>query len=220
MSSISLAQIIVQAATGLVALTALAVSLRGRRGDQRTLQTRDWQRVVVYTIIETMALNKQSPTLVEVQSHYLQRAQQLTAFKLPREELQEGVLRHILMGLQADGLVELGADTRYRLSSKAALDAFTATELSALLKERRLRPRVLDVIAAGRGTVTRDGLAKALKHDVDVCADFDDLDNIVWELAGRPRVLIDPEGRLSFDWTAPPRAARPAPSGPSATHQP
>jgi hypothetical protein len=190
-----------QILTAVTAAAAFALSLRTRLSDRRQLRVRDWQRVVVYTIIETMSLQKRAPTLVEVQTQYLQKAQQLTQFKLRREQLQEGVLRYILMGLQHDGLIELGEGAKYRLSSKAALDAYTATQLAALLRERRLRPRVLEVIAAGRGSVTRDGLAKALRDHLDGCADYDELDNLVWELTGRPRVAIDSEGRLNFDWS-------------------
>jgi hypothetical protein len=191
--------IVFQALTAVVAVLALGFSLWVRFGDQRLSQTRDWQHVVIYTVIEELSLNKRHPTLVEVQAHYLQKAQQLMTFRIRRKELQEGKLRRVLMDLQAQGLVELGNDARYRLPSKSALDAYTAGELNSILKERRIRPRVLEILERKAGEVTREGLVKELERTgVDVT--FDDIDNLVFALSRHRGVSVGPDGALAFSW--------------------
>ena len=110
------------------------------------------------------------------------------------------------MGLQADGLIELGEDGRYRLPSKSILDAFTATELNSLLKTRRLRPRVLELIEARSGAITRQGIHKELSKDKEMSADYYEIDNLVYELSGGPIVIVNADETLAFAWNHAPQA--------------
>jgi hypothetical protein len=192
---------VLQALTVLVAVLALAFSLWARFGDQRLSRTRDWQHVVIYTVVEELSLARRPPTLTDVQAHYLQKAQQLLAFRIRRKELQEGRLRRVLMDLQGQNLIELGTDGRYRLPSKATIDAYSASELNAILKERRLQPRVLEIMERKAGEVTREGLVRDLcqsGHDVS----FDDIDNLLFRLSRYPGVTVGSDGSLAFSWTA------------------
>jgi hypothetical protein len=86
------------------------------------------------------------------------------------------------------------------LPSKATIDAYSATELNAILKERRLRPRVLAIMERKAGEVTREGLVRDLcQAGLDVS--FDDIDNLLFGLSRHPGITVGPDGSLAFSWT-------------------
>jgi hypothetical protein len=188
-----------QIATAVIAGLALALSLWATFGDHRLSRTREWQRVVVYTVVEERSLSGHPAALTEIQLHYLQRAQQILNVRLSRKELQEAALRRILLDLQADGLVEQGVDGRYRLPGRSALDAHTADQLNSLLRERQIRPRVLKILERKSGHITREGLVRELS-EADVHVSFDEIDNLLWNLGISPTMRVGPDGTITFSW--------------------
>ena len=100
-----------------------------RRKTEREAELRDWQRVVIYTLIEEAA----PIAFKDLKSRYLRRAQELLSRKVPRKVIQDDSLKRILLDLQKDGVVMRRTDLTYQVQVKFPMDASTVEELKRIL---------------------------------------------------------------------------------------
>jgi hypothetical protein len=95
------AQAWIGAASAVIAASAFVFSVLTRRKADGEAELRNWQRVVIYSLIE-----QASPILFDdLKSRYLQKAQQMLFHRVPKKEIQDASLRRILLDLQKDGVI-------------------------------------------------------------------------------------------------------------------
>ena len=105
-------------ASAVVATTSFVYSVVVRRRGERANELRDWQRVVIYTLIEEAA----SITFDDLKSRYLQKAKAMLSRHVPNRVIQDDSLKRILLDLQSEGVVIRGADLAYQLQVKLPPD--------------------------------------------------------------------------------------------------
>ena len=106
------------ASSAVVAAASFVYSVVTRRRSERGTELRNWQRVVIYTLIE-----ESSPiTFEELKARYLTKAKAMLSRHVPNTVIKEDSLRRILLDLQADGLVIRTADLAYQLQTKLPPD--------------------------------------------------------------------------------------------------
>jgi hypothetical protein len=98
-------------ASAVVATASFVYSVITRRRTQRASELRDWQRVVIYSLIE-----EASPVrFEELKMRYLQKAKAMLSRRVPNKVIQDDSLKRILLDLQSEGLVVRRADLAYQL---------------------------------------------------------------------------------------------------------
>jgi hypothetical protein len=183
----------IAAVSVVVAAAAFVFSLWTKRRDERRSSIRDWQRVVVYTIIE-----ENGPLQATgIQALYIQKAQQLLSFKVSRNELQEDALRRILLDLQRDGVVVRLENMQYQIQCKIPMESWAYEELIRTFNERKLKVAIRRIIEGGSGKYTVEGLARML-HDQGLEVSYEDLDSLVYDLRGYSSLKLNKTGTLEF----------------------
>lgn len=71
----------------------------------------NWQRIVVFSIIEST----NGASFGNIKSSYLQFAQQLDSFELPKSEIQDGALQRLLLNLLREKTIVLDLDNKYKV---------------------------------------------------------------------------------------------------------
>ena len=71
----------------------------------------NWQRIVIFQIIEDTG----GASFDNIKLSYLQFAQQLDSFELPKSEIQDGALRRLLLNLLREKTVVLDLDNKYKV---------------------------------------------------------------------------------------------------------
>jgi hypothetical protein len=108
--------------SAVIAATSFVYSVVVRRRAAREIEIRNWQRVVIYTLIE-----ESSPiSFQELKARYLEKAKSMLSRQVPNTVIKEDSLRRILLDLQADGLVIRGSDLAYQLQIKLPPDPRTS----------------------------------------------------------------------------------------------
>jgi hypothetical protein len=174
-----------------IAAAAFTCSMWAKYSDQRQASLRDWQRVVIYSILE----EGQSSSFDALQSRYLQKAQQLLSQRIPRKEIQEAALSRILLDLQRDGVVIRMENAEYQVQKKAPIEAWSVELLNEMANERRLKPIILSIIEKENGVYTPDSLVRKL-HAEGFDISFEDLDALLYQLRGYTSLKLNREGRL------------------------
>jgi hypothetical protein len=186
-------QLWISAVSVIVAASAFVFSIWTKRKADRDVELRNWQRVVIYSLIEETA----SISFEDLKSKYLQRAQQLLSHKVPKKEIQDDALRRILLDLQKDGVVIRLEDLNYKVQVKVPMEAWALEELKRQQIQRKLKPRVLTIVERESGVHTPETLVRRL-HELGVNVSFEDLDDLLFELRGYPTVKKEPDGKLEF----------------------
>ena|SRR2546421_6005089 len=105
-------------ASAVVATTSFVYSIIVRRRSERENELRNWQRVVIYTLLEEAS----SITFEELKACYLQKANALLSRHVPNKVIQDDSLKRILLDLQSDGLVIRRTDLAYQVQVKMPPD--------------------------------------------------------------------------------------------------
>jgi hypothetical protein len=117
------------ALSAVVAALSFVYSVVTRRKVERDTELRNWQRVVIYTLIE----EGEPIAFDELKSTYLKRAQELLSHNVPRRVIQDDSLKRILLDLQKDGVVMRRTDLRYQIQVKFPMEPSTVEELKRIL---------------------------------------------------------------------------------------
>jgi len=97
--------------TGVVAVISLVVNLWGINQSLKERKIRDWQQVVVFSIIEKAGNAGISFDMIK--TSYIQEAQIAKDVDIPKDSIQEGALRLVLMNLLSNQLVFATPEGRY-----------------------------------------------------------------------------------------------------------
>jgi hypothetical protein len=121
-----------------VAAAAFVFAVWVRLKTEKEARIRDWQRVVIYSLIEEGLVT----SFDDLKAKYLQKAQQLLSISVPKKEIQDDALRRILLDLQRDNLVYRRDDSKYQIQYKVPMEAWAFDFLKSTEKVRQLRPKV------------------------------------------------------------------------------
>ncbi len=91
---------LIAAVSALVAVVTLLIAVIDARHRSQEAQLHEWQKVVVFSIIEREGARGAS--FEQVRSRYREEAQAFAKFDVPKEEIAEQALQRILLGLLAD----------------------------------------------------------------------------------------------------------------------
>src|ERR1700742_3891450 len=144
------------------AASAFVYSVWVRLKTERDARLRDWQRVVIYTLIQDMSVT----SFDDLKVKYLQRAQQLLTVSVPKKEIQDDALRRILLDLQRDNLIYRGDSSTYQIQYKFPVEAWAFDLLKRSEKVRHLKPKVLAIVEQNNGIYTSDALARKLQQEL------------------------------------------------------
>ena len=93
----------IAAASAVIAATAFVFSLWVRWKGERDAELRNWQRVVIYFLIEESKAARKRASFEDLKSEYL-RSTAVAAMKLPRKEIQDDAFGgRVLLDLQRMG---------------------------------------------------------------------------------------------------------------------
>jgi hypothetical protein len=138
-------------ASAVVAVFTFIFSVRMRYRAERESTLRDWQRVVIYSLIEeSVALS-----FDDLKSRYLQKAGQLLTHNVPKKDIQDDALKRILLDLQKDNLVIRHQDRTYQIQYKVAIEAWAMATMRRIEKQQdsdeRLKPKILSIVETASG---------------------------------------------------------------------
>src|SRR5262245_28782777 len=168
------AQAWIAAISAFIAASAFVFSVLTRRKTERDAELRNWQRVVIYSLIE-----QASPlSFDDLKSRYLQRAQQLLSDPIPKKEIQDDALRRILLDLQKDGLILRKDDLRYQVQLKIPVEASALEELQRMRREKTLKAKLLALIERDSGVYTAETLVRRL-HEQEITMSFEEVDGLL-----------------------------------------
>lgn len=165
-----------------IAAFAISISLLEMWSKQRKNELSQWQRVVVYQIIE----KEQGLKFDDIKSKYIVAAQQFESFDIPKKEIQDGALRSILMGLHKDDLVHIASDRRYRpvLAKWQPKEDIMWKMFEHEMKMKELYPKirveVVELLNLECGKYNKDQLYRKIsgKYDIEFPIFFDMLNSM------------------------------------------
>jgi hypothetical protein len=176
-----------------IAAGGFIFSLFTRHVDQAQVEVRGWQRVAIYALLE-----EGGPQPFDtLKAAYLQKAQQLLSRKISKKEIQDDSLRRILLDLQKDGVVVRREDRAYEVQVKVALETWAYDEIKHMRLTRVLKPKILRLVERESDMHTAESLLRKLHEQGDKIS-FEDLDDVLYELRGYPRVIRSPSGKLRY----------------------
>ena len=97
------------ATSAVVAATTFAITMIARSRETEKKRVESWQRIVIYQIIRT----QDGCNFTYIKTAYLQEAQTLESFSLPKSEIQNDALRKILLSMVVDNLILEDVEGRY-----------------------------------------------------------------------------------------------------------
>jgi hypothetical protein len=145
----------------------------------RNSTVRDWQRVIIYSIIE----QHKEISFEELKSEYLEHAQQFQSFKIPRKEIQDDPLRRILLDLQRDHVVVRNEDLKYQVQIKLAMEAWAYGGIKQIIGEKKLMPKIIKMIEENDQKYTVDNILRRL-HEINYKVSFEEIDVNVNSICG------------------------------------
>ena len=177
----------------LIAACAFILSLYIKYRDERDANIRDWQRVIVYSLVE----DSDEVSFKDLKSKYLQRVQQLVFIKLPKDKIQDDALRRILMELQKDSLIVKNERANYQLQMKVPVETWVLEQVRKKYHQDVLKPRILTIIERQSGQYTVEALVRKLQEE-NLDVSFDEIDEVIFELRGPSNIKKNKEGMLEF----------------------
>jgi hypothetical protein len=183
----------IAAVSALVAASAFVFSVLTKRKADRNRELRNWQRVVIYSLIEDAS----HISFADLKSTYLQKAQQLLTLRVPRDEIQDDALRRILLDLQKDGVVIRQKDLTYQVQVKVPVEAWALDEFKQMSRQRILKPKILALVERESGLHTPEALVRRL-HEQGAEVTFEEVDDLLYELRGFSTLKMGPTGKLEF----------------------
>jgi hypothetical protein len=117
------------ALSAVVAALSFVYSIWIRRKTDRQAELLNWQRVVIYSLIE----EAEPISFDDLKSRYLRKAKELLSHKVPAKVIQDDSLKRILLDLQKDGVVMRRTDLSYQIQVKLPMDASTVEDLKRIL---------------------------------------------------------------------------------------
>ena len=144
---------------------------------------RDWQKVVVYNIIE-----KSFPQPVDfdqIRSRYLETVQAFGEFSIPRKNIRDSALVRVLLDLLESGVVARIGDGRYTIpvagpSNQELLDR--------MRRMNALADAVLTVLSSDSGRYNRDELRNRLGQQFQFT--IGEFEGLLAEMAAKGVIVI------------------------------
>ena len=161
---------------------------------EKQRQLLNWQKVVVYKIIEDG-----HNVFDDIKINYIAETQQFLEFDIPKEEIQDGALKLVLMSLLETKLISISLDDQYVLN-KVSLQENDFKELAAgEMRKRMNQPRLLgklyEFLDRESGKYTIDQLYRTLEID-QYENTFDDFNVLLREMANRNVLVIARDDKI------------------------
>jgi hypothetical protein len=186
------------AISGLAALVMIAIELRklstaeyARAEDDRSQKVQDWQRVVVYNILDAkMNRDRGALAIDEIRNEYVSQAATVNGLDLKKEELQDLALRRILLDLMSSGLVYETGKGKYVVQQ---------SELNLKFDRQFLQSdavsKILTVVNDESGKYTVAELDPKLRDELKLSKE--EFNKVVLELVAYNWINIDHQGKLT-----------------------
>lgn len=120
------AWVALSAVVGALSFVYTVWSKRKTDGESELL---DWQRVVIYSLIEDSA----PIDFDDLKSRYKRKAKEMLSGRLPAKVIRDDSLKRILLDLQKDGVVMRRTDLSYQIQVKLPMEASTVEDLKRIL---------------------------------------------------------------------------------------
>ena len=178
------------ALTLVVATVTFVLALIEHRQRERDKRIQNWQKVVVYKLIEDGASE-----FNEIKVLYVTEARQFSEFNLPQQEIQDSALRLALMSLLSERLISKSAETGGFLinvvsTQESKIKDLAMIQIQQKMAQNLLVTRLYEKLDNESGRYTTDQLYRALDA-ASVSYKFEDFDNLVREQVQRGGIVSD-----------------------------
>ena len=182
------------ALTLIVAAVTFILAVIEHRQREREKRTQNWQKVVVYKIIEDGASD-----FDQIKVLYVTAAQQLLHFKLAKEEIQDDALRLALMTLVQEHLISKSSDTGGYLINAVStkeneLKEAMFAQFHKKMAENALISRLYQTLDADSGKFSTEQLYRTFEAD-KLGYQFADFDMLVREQIMRGGIVMNPNNQ-------------------------
>jgi hypothetical protein len=192
--------------TLIVAALTFVYTLLERNSRERRKELQDWQKVVVYQIVD-----EGTGDFDQIRVHYVIAAQQFPDFKIPKKDIQDGALRLLLLSLMESRLISITEDGQYivnRVSlAENIMRSAAISQMQKKLAENKLLSQLFLTLDHDSGKYGVDQLYRVLKASEDGFA-FEDFDALVRDFINRGAIVLSKEGKLFARNRAPTPPAR------------
>jgi hypothetical protein len=209
------------ALTLIVATVTFVLALSEHRKREQEKRVQNWQRVVVYKII-----NDGVADFDQIKIRYVTEAQQISTFKLPKEEIQDDALQLALMTLISDHLISKSADADSAYLVNAAsqhenqIKSLAMGQIQRQMSQNRILSKLYETLEVNSGKYTIDQLYRMFEVE-HMGYSFEDFDVLVRERMDRGVIVMNPQNqKLWLRALIPPKSQGQAASqGPQTTTQ-
>jgi len=189
--------------TLIVAALTFVYTILERNLRERRRELEDWQRVVIYDLIETGAIQ-----FDEIRTRYVVAAQQFSGFRIPRKDIQDGALKRLLLSMVEARLVSITDDDTYVVNRVSQSDdQFKRAAIMEMQKRQGLNmllSNVFQTLDRDSGKFTIDQLYRSARAQ-EAGFSFEDFDILLREQITRGAIVSFPDGTLWARGRVPPR---------------
>lgn len=180
--------------TLIVAALTFVYTIWERNSRERRRELEDWQRVLIYDLIETGAIE-----FDEIRTRYVVAAQQFSGFRIPRKAIQDGALKRLLLSMVEARLISItDADTYAVNRVSQSEDQFKRAAIVEMQKRQGLNTilsTVFQTLDSDSGKFTIDQLYRSARAQ-EMGLSFEDFDILVREQITRGAIVSFSDGKL------------------------
>ena len=125
-------------------------------------QLREWQAVVIYSVVEQAGVNGLS--FAELRGRYLQASQQLAEFEIPKKDISDQALKFAVVDLLSRHVLSVLPGEKYKVAFEPSFIADDSSQFAAL--NRKLTDRINFRLNAEGGKITAAQLLEEVSNDV------------------------------------------------------
>lgn len=178
---------LIEMAATIIGISAGVIGLYKYFSDKREKELREWQKVVIYKILQQ---NEITPLrFTDILDRYRSAVQAFVAVDLKKNEISEDALRRVLLELACSGIVILEQNDSFLLKIAKA-QTFLETRLELVNQE------LIRMIAPNPFVYTLDDFAKEVSSKIDMPMPL--LRDWIKQSISGGGLAIDRNGRLAF----------------------
>jgi hypothetical protein len=188
-----------------VAETQRVEEERRRLEEERRGRVIEWQKVVVYNILQARMLkpDRAPMTFEEIRLEYVTQATTVNGIDLKKEELQDLALKRILLDLMSYQLVYETSGSRYTINQHTVNAKF-----DRFFVQSDAGDRILNTIDNESGKYTPADLDAKLRDELKVTKE--EFNHALLQLMGLNWIILDEKGKL-WSRLKPPKDVLPTP---------
>jgi hypothetical protein len=181
--------------SAVVGLIALLVSLFSLWRQASTEQIRNWQEVVVFSIIMESGVN--GLKFEEIRSRYREEALAIKDLDLPREEIQESSLNRVLLNLMSKRIIAYTRSGKYKIAFMPEPDELRGTpeEMALHARIEKAADDAIATVKVENCRYTPDQLGQILQRENPELT-LREANGLLTQMIADGMFHIDEQGRL------------------------